>query len=69
MSRDVLAQYLKECLLKAKQTSARVSNPPNKPATNDKIEPLNFQKVGHENIQLGVTWLGHLVMPFGAGKC
>jgi hypothetical protein len=34
-----------------------------------KIKPLGFQRVGHENGHHGVTWLGHLVMPSGMGKC
>jgi hypothetical protein len=69
MNRDVLAQYFFKCLLEAKQTHVRVGNPPKKPATSDKTKPLSFQKVGHENKQLEVTWFGHLVMPFGMGKC
>jgi hypothetical protein len=69
MNKDVLAQYLKECVLEVKQIFAHVGNPPNKLITKDKIEPLSFQKVRHENGQLGVTWLKHLVVPFGMGKC
>jgi hypothetical protein len=67
MSRNVFAQYLRECLLETKQL-AHVGNPPNKPITNDKTKPLGFQKVGHENRQHGVTWLGHHVVPLGMGK-
>jgi len=69
MSRNVLAQYLKECLLEGKQTFVCVSDPPKKLITGGIIEPLGFQKVGHESKHLGVTWLRHLVMPFGMGKC
>jgi hypothetical protein len=69
MNRDVLAQYLKECLLEEKQTPVRVSDPLKKPTTGGKIEPLGSQRVGHESEHLGVTWLGHLVVPSGMGKC
>jgi hypothetical protein len=51
MSGDVLAWYLKECLLKAKQTLVHVSDPPKKPTTRDKTKPLNSQMVGFENGQ------------------
>jgi hypothetical protein len=40
MSKDVLTRYIKECLLEVKQTLARVSNMPKKPATRDKTQPL-----------------------------
>jgi hypothetical protein len=40
MSGDMLTQYLKEHLLKMKQTLVRVSNSPKKFATRDKIKPL-----------------------------
>ncbi len=46
-----------------------VGNLPKKFATGDKIEPLNSQRVGLESEQLGVTWFGHLVVPFRMGKC
>jgi len=52
-----------------KQTHARVGNLPNKCATQDKIEPLGFQKVGPKSEQLRVTLLGHLIMPSRIGKC
>jgi hypothetical protein len=46
-----------------------VHDPPKKPATRDKIEPLGFQKVGPKSEQLGVTGLGHLVVLSRMGKC
>jgi len=57
MNKDVLVQYLKECLLKGKQTLAHVNDLPKKLATGGKIEPLSFQRVGHESRHHGVTWL------------
>jgi hypothetical protein len=69
MSKNVLTQYPKECLLEAKQTPTCISNPLEKPTTKDKTKPVGFQKVGHENRQHGVTWLGHFVVPFGTGRC
>jgi hypothetical protein len=52
-----------------KQILAHVGDLLKKPTTRDKIQPLVFQKVGPKNEQLGVTWLKHLVVPFGLGKC
>jgi hypothetical protein len=52
-----------------KQTPTRVGDLTKKPTTRDKIELLNFQKVGPESGQLRVTWLEHLVLPFRMGKC
>jgi hypothetical protein len=52
-----------------KQILAHVGDLLKKPTTKDKIQPLVFQKVGPKNEQLGVTWLKHLVVPFGLGKC
>jgi len=69
MSGNVLVQYPNKRLLKGKQTPTRVSDPPKKLATRDKTKPLSFQKVGHENRQPRVTWLGHLVMPTRTKKC
>jgi hypothetical protein len=69
MSGNVFAQYLKEHLLKMKQTPARVGNLPKKPTTRDKIKPLSFQRVQHESGQLGVTWFEHFIMPSRMGKC
>jgi len=69
MNKDVFAQYLKACLLEVKQTLIHVDNLPNKFVIRDKIEPLGFQRVGLKNRQLGVTWLGHLIMPFKRKKC
>jgi hypothetical protein len=69
MNEEVLVQYLKECLLEGKQTPTRVNNPPKKLSTRGKIEPLGFQRVGHQSEHLGLTWRGHLVMPFKTGKC
>jgi hypothetical protein len=54
MSRDVLTWYLKEHLLKARQTFACVSDLPKKPTTKGKIEPLDFQRVGPKSGQLEV---------------
>jgi hypothetical protein len=42
MSINVLTWYLKEHLLKTRQTPAHVGNLPKKPTTRGKIEPLNF---------------------------
>jgi hypothetical protein len=69
MNRNVLTRYLKECVLKVKQTLVHVGNSLKKPTTKDKIQPLGFQMVGSKNEQLGVTWCGHLVVPSGMGKC
>jgi hypothetical protein len=69
MNKNVFVQYPKDCLLKAKQNPIDVSNPPKKPTTRDKIEPLGSQRVGPKNKQLGVTWLIHLVMLSRMGKC
>lgn len=69
MNRDVLAQYLKECLLERKQNHVHVSDSPKKLVTRVKTKPLSSQKVGHESKHPGMTWLGHLVMPFGTRKC
>jgi hypothetical protein len=56
MSNNVLTRYLKECLLKVKQTFAHLINLPKRLATRGKIESLGFQRVGLESKQLGVTW-------------
>jgi hypothetical protein len=69
MNGNVFMRYPKEHLLERKQTPTRVNNPPKKLSTRGKIEPLGFQRVGHENGCHGVTWLGHLVLPFGTRKC
>jgi hypothetical protein len=61
--------YPKECLIEGKKIPICISDPPNKPTTRVKIEPLGFQKVGHESKHLGVTWFGHFLMPFGMGIC
>ncbi len=53
MSNNVFAQYLKEHLLEVKQTPTHVSNLLKKFAIGDKTKPLNFQKVGPKNKQLG----------------
>jgi hypothetical protein len=63
MNKNVLVRYLKECLLEGHQTHVHVNDPPKKLAIGGKIEPLGFQRVGHENQQPRVTWLGHLVVP------
>jgi hypothetical protein len=69
MNGNVLARYLKECVLKVKQTLVHVGDLLKKPTTKNKIRPLGFQMVGPKSEQLGVTWFGHLVMPSGMGKC
>jgi len=63
MSEGVLTQYLKERLLKGEQILAHVNDLPKKLPTRGKIEPLGFQRVGHESEYLGVTSLGHLLVP------
>jgi hypothetical protein len=62
MSGDVLAQYSKKCLLKARQTFTCVDDSLKKLAIEDKTKPLGFQKVGPKNEQPRVTWLGHLIV-------
>jgi hypothetical protein len=69
MNKDVFARYPKERLLKGKQTFAHVKNPPKNTTIGCKTKPLSSQKVGHENGQFGVTWLEHLLVPSGMGKC
>jgi hypothetical protein len=69
MNKDVFTRCLKECVLKVKQTLAHVGDLFKKPTTRDKTQPLGFQRVGPKSEQLGVTWLRHLVVPFGMGKC
>ncbi len=69
MSEDLLVQYLKECLLKGKQTPTHVNVSLKKLTIKGKTKPLSFQKVGHENGHLKVTWFGHFVMPSRMGKC
>ncbi len=46
-----------------------MTDPPKKLTTRDKTKPLGFQKVGRKNEQSKVTWLRHLVMLSGRGKC
>jgi hypothetical protein len=41
------------------QILAHVDNPPKKLIIEDKIEPVGFQRVGHESKQPRVTWLLH----------
>jgi hypothetical protein len=62
MSGNMFAQYLKERLLEGKQIPARANDPPKKPTTRDKIEPLGSQRVEHENRHPRITWLKHFVM-------
>jgi hypothetical protein len=69
MNEDVLTQYPKECLLEVKQTLVHVGDSLKKPTTRDKTKPVGFQRVGPKNEQLGVTWLGHLIVPSRMGKC
>jgi hypothetical protein len=49
MNENVFVQYLKKCLLKVKQNFAHVNDPPKKPSTKDKTEPLDLQRVGPES--------------------
>jgi hypothetical protein len=63
MNIDVLTQYLKESLLKNKQIPTHVNDPPKKPATRVKIEPVGSQKVRHESERPRITWLKHLIVP------
>ncbi len=60
---------MKEHLLKVKQNFVHVNNLPKKLATEEKIKPLSFQKVGLESKQPGVIGLGYFIMPFKMGKC
>ncbi len=52
-----------------KQNFVHVNNLPKKLATEEKIKPLSFQKVGLESKQPGVIGLGYFIMPFKMGKC
>lgn len=67
-SENMFVWYLKEHLLKRKQTPAYVSNLAKKSATKGKIEPLGSQRAGHESKHPRVTWLRHLIMPSKMGK-
>jgi hypothetical protein len=69
MSGHVLTQYSKKHVLKAKHILAHIGNLTKKPTTGDKIELLGSQKVGPESKQPRVTWLRHIALPFGMGKC
>jgi hypothetical protein len=69
MNRDVFPRYLKDHQLEGRQIPTHVGDLPKKLITKDKTEPLNFQKVGLENRQLGVSKPGYFIMPFGMGKC
>jgi hypothetical protein len=51
MNGNMFAWYLKEHLLKAKQTFAHVNDLPKKHATRDKTKPLSSQRVGPMNEQ------------------
>jgi len=62
MSGNMLAQYLKERLLKTKQILVHVSNLLKKLAIGDKTKPLGSQSVGPKSEQLRVIWLGHLLV-------
>jgi len=57
MSGDVIAWYLKECLLEAKQILVCVGNPPKKLIIGDKTKPLSSQKVKLKNEQPRVKGL------------
>jgi hypothetical protein len=52
-----------------KQTPIHIDDLPKKFATTNKIESLKSQKVGPENGQLGITWLGHFVITSKTKKC
>ncbi len=52
-----------------KQTPTCVNDPPKKPTTGDKIEPLNFQKVGFESGQPKVIELGCPIVRSITKKC
>jgi hypothetical protein len=69
MDRDVFAQYSKKRLLKVKKTFIWVSNSPRKLSTGDKTKLLSSQRVGLDNGQPRVTWLGHFIVSFGMGTC
>jgi hypothetical protein len=69
MSENMLAQYLKEHLLKTKQNFVHVSDMPKKLATRDKTKPLGFQSVGPKSEQPKVIWLKHLLVFSRMGKC
>jgi hypothetical protein len=69
MNEDIFTWYLKDHILETKQTPAHVNYPPKKLVTEDKIEPLGFQKVGFKNGQLGITRLNCLIMRFEMKKC
>ncbi len=69
MSRDVLAWYIKEHLLKVRQTPVSINDPPKKPTTKDKIKPRSFQKVRPNNRQPKVTGFKYFVMPFAIENC
>jgi hypothetical protein len=69
MSGDVLAWYLKECLLGARKTPTCVGNLPKKLVNGDKIQPLSFQKVGPKSGQPGVIGFGYFIVPYGTKKC
>jgi hypothetical protein len=68
MNKNALMQYSKERLLEGKQTFVHVSDSLKKPTIGGKIEPLGFQRVGHESGHPRITWLGHLVVPSRMGK-
>jgi len=65
----MFARYLKECLLKGKQTLAHVSDPLKKLTIGGKIEPLGFQRVEFKNGHIRVTWLKHFIMSSRTEKC
>jgi hypothetical protein len=69
MSGDILARYLKKCLLEARQTLACVGDSLKKLAIEDKTKPLGSQRVGPKNGQLKVTWLGHITVSSKIKKC
>jgi hypothetical protein len=45
-----------------RQTFGHVNYLPNKPKIKDKIEPVSFQRVGHENGQPRVTKLMRFIL-------
>jgi hypothetical protein len=69
MNENVFVWYLKEHLLETKQTPTHLGNSPKKLGIKDKIEQLNFQRVGAKNGQPRVIRSEYLVMLFRTKKC
>ncbi len=69
MNEVMFAWYLKERLLKTKQTPICAGDSLKKPTIEDKTKPLGFQKVGLENGQPKVTRLVRFIVQSRMGKC